>query len=272
MRAQHGTAPPALFLTPRLRPIPSRLRPRTAKETYKSSYAQVKPRANKMEVLGDILQPYKDPVAIITRIVTMSQMFSGAFVCLEIYKQGSTKEMGIMHFLGGLMMGVLNLKFGFILRDDTMIQVNFFGVTLSIIYLIVFYTYSKHKLVENWLKTGAALAVCVGLIVYAEMEDPKLIKNRFGSIISAFVFYLIASPLLNLKYIIKNKSTEGMPFPMILSGTVVTFMWLLYGIILKNKFIVFQNMVAFSSCVFQLALFVVYPSKPKSKAKAKKVN
>ncbi|CAH0718732.1 unnamed protein product, partial [Brenthis ino] len=196
-------------------------------------------------------------------------MFSGAFICLDIYKQGSTKGIGIMPFLGGLIMGVLNLKFGFMLRDDTMIQVNFFGIALSIIYLMVYYTYSKDKFGEVWLKTGTALAVCVGLIAYAEMEDPKLIENRFGSIITAFMFYLIASPLFNLKNIIKNKSTEGMPFPIILSGTVVTFMWLLYGIILKNKFVVLQNVVAFVLCAFQLGLFVVYPSKPKSKAKEK---
>ena len=57
-----------------------------------------------MEALGDVLQPYKEPVAIITRLVTMGQMFSGAFICYDIYKQGSTKGIGIMPFLGGLIM------------------------------------------------------------------------------------------------------------------------------------------------------------------------
>ena len=84
------------------------------------------------------------------------------------------------------------------LRDDTMIQVNFVGISLSIIYMMVYYMYSRDKVNEVWVQTGAALAVCVGLLAYAEMEDPKLIENRFGSIITAFMFYLIASPLLNL--------------------------------------------------------------------------
>ncbi|XP_047528287.1 sugar transporter SWEET1 [Vanessa atalanta] len=228
-----------------------------------------------MEALGDILLPYKEPVALVTRIVTMGQMFSGSFLCYDIYKQGNTKGIPIMPFLGGLIMGILNLKFGFILRDDTMIQVNFFGLSLSILYIMIYYTYATEK-GQVWLQMGIAGAFSAALIGYAEMEDPKLIENRFGSIITVFMFYLIASPLLNLKHIVKNKSTEGMPFPIIFSGTIVTFMWLLYGIILKNKFLVLQNVVAFALCGFQLSLFAIYPSKPKSKdkvkAKAKKTN
>lgn len=104
----------------------------------------------------------------------------------------------ILHLYQFFNRGVLNLKFGFMLRDDTMIQVNFVGISLSIIYMMVYYMYSRDKVNEVWLQTGMAIAVCVALLAYAEMEDPKLIENRFGSIITAFMFYLIASPLLNL--------------------------------------------------------------------------
>ncbi|CAH2086886.1 unnamed protein product [Euphydryas editha] len=168
---------------------------------------------------------------------------------------------------------VLNLKFGFILRDDTVIQVNFFGLALNIIYVMIFYQYSEQK-GQVWKNVGIAGAFGAAIIGYAEMEDPKLVENRLGAIITAFMFFLISSPLFHLKHIIRNKSTEGMPFPIIFSGTIVTFMWLLYGIILKNKFLILQNIVAFILCAFQLGLFVVYPSKPKekSKAKAKKTN
>ncbi|XP_050345207.1 sugar transporter SWEET1 [Nymphalis io] len=228
-----------------------------------------------MEALGDILLPYKEPVALVTRIVTMGQMFSGSFLCYDIYKQGNTNGIPIMPFLGGLIMGLLNLKFGFILRDDTVIQVNFFGLTLSILYIMIYYFYANNK-GQVWMQMGIAGTFSAAMITYAEFEDPKLIENRFGTVITVFMFYLIASPLLNLKHIIRNKSTEGMPFPIICSGTIVTFMWLLYGIILKNKFLVLQNVVAFTLVGFQLSLFAIYPSKPKSKdktkTKAKKTN
>ncbi|XP_023950561.1 sugar transporter SWEET1 [Bicyclus anynana] len=228
-----------------------------------------------MDALSEILTPYKEPVAQVTRFVTIAQMFSGSFICYDIYKQGSTKGVGIMPFVGGLIMSVLNLKFGFILRDDTMIQVNFMGLALNLIYLMVYYTYAGNK-GTVWMQMGLGGAFSAALIAYSEMEDPKLVENRFGIIITAFMFYLIASPLFSLGDIIKNKSTEGMPFPIILSGTVVTFMWFLYGIILKNKFLLLQNAVVFLLCAFQLSLFVIYPSKPKEpkteKIKVKKTN
>ncbi|XP_045785517.1 sugar transporter SWEET1 [Maniola jurtina] len=228
-----------------------------------------------MESISKVLQPYKNEVSQVTRFVTIAQMFSGSFICYDIYKQNSTKGIGIMPFVGGLIMSVLNLKFGFILRDDTMIQVNFMGLALNVIYLVIYYAYARNK-GTVWMQMGLGGAFSAAMIGYAEMEDPKLVENRFGFIITVFMFYLIASPLFGLKDIIKNKSTEGMPFPMIISGTVVTFMWFLYGIILKNKFLVLQNVVVFMLCAFQLSLFVIYPSKPKDakkeKIKVKKTN
>ncbi|CAG4906849.1 sugar transporter SWEET1-like [Colias croceus] len=225
-----------------------------------------------MEALSNALQPYKSIVGTVAAVVTIGQMFSGSFLCYDIYKQKNTKGIGIMPFAGGLIMSVLNLKYGFILRDDTMIQVNFFGLALNIIYLMIFFNYSTQK-GQVWFQIGLSGVISAVLVAYAEYEDPNLVANRFGAIITAFMFYLISSPLLGLKTIIKNKSTAGMPFPIIFSGSIVTFMWLLYGIILNNSILVLQNSVAFALCAAQLSLFVIYPSKPKGeKKKAKKTN
>lgn len=221
-----------------------------------------------MEALADVLQPYKDVVGTIAGIVTIGQMFSGSFICYDIYKQGTTGSTGIMPFAGGLIMGVLNLKYGYLLRDNTMIMVNFIGIAISIIYLMVYFNYAPNKMAV-WAKIGLAGAFSAACIGYSEYENPVYVEQRFGLIITAFMFWLIASPLFGLKEIIKNKSTEGMPFPIILSGTVVTFMWLLYGIILKNNFLVLQNSVAVTLCMAQLILFIIYPSKPKRKPSAK---
>ncbi|XP_050671367.1 sugar transporter SWEET1 [Leptidea sinapis] len=230
-----------------------------------------------METLADLLQPYKSAVGTTAAVVTVGQMFSGTFLCWDIYKQNSTKGIGIMPFVGGLIMSLLNLKFGFVLRDDTMIQVNFFGLALNIVYLMVYFNYSSQK-GRVWTQIGAGGAFSAAVLGYAEYEDPSLVENRLGTIITVFMFYLIASPLFGLRDIIKKQSTEGMPFPMILSGAVVSFMWLLYGIILRNNFLVLQNVVAFVLCAAQLALFVVYPGKraprsqPKSKSKQRKLD
>lgn len=57
-----------------------------------------------LDVLADVLQPYKELVGSIAAIVTVGQMFSGSFICWDIYKQGNTRGIGIMPFLGGVVM------------------------------------------------------------------------------------------------------------------------------------------------------------------------
>lgn len=57
-----------------------------------------------MEVLSNTLQPYKEVVGTVAGVVTIGQMFSGSIMCYDIYKQGTTGSVGIMPFLGGLIM------------------------------------------------------------------------------------------------------------------------------------------------------------------------
>lgn len=49
---------------------------------------------------------------------------------------------------------------------------------------------------------------------------------------------------------------------MILTTTIITFMWLLYGIVTRENFTIFQNGFIFLLYAAQLSLFVIYPSKP----------
>lgn len=57
-----------------------------------------------MDALADVLQPYKELIGSVAAIVTIGQMFSGSFLCWDIYKQGSTRGMTIIPFLGGVVM------------------------------------------------------------------------------------------------------------------------------------------------------------------------
>jgi len=80
-------------------------------------------------------------------------------------------------------------------------------------------------------------------------------------IVTLLLYALIASPMAELGEIIRNKSTEGLPFPIIFMGFAVGLTWLVYGIILNSLFMVMQNLVAVLLSGFQLGLFIVYPSK-----------
>jgi solute carrier family 50 protein (sugar transporter) len=69
---------------------------------------------------------------------------------------------------------------------------------------------------------------------------------------------------------IQNKDASQIPFVLTLMGTLVTFAWLLYAIILMNNFMIVQNVIGFILCFVQLILIFKYPGKPTEATKKKK--
>ncbi|XP_071446567.1 sugar transporter SWEET1 [Hetaerina americana] len=206
-------------------------------------------------------EEYRDIVGTVASITTIGQFFSGIFICRDIARKGNTEDVPITPFLGGVVVGSLNLKYGYLLQDPAMIQVNIFAILLNIAYVFVYYLYtaSKNEVTMQIIKAIGFVALLLG---YAQVESPALIEFRFGVIVTILMMVLLASPLFSLGTVIKTKSTATLPFPLILSGSVVTFLWLLYGIIIENAFLLFQNIMGLTLLLAQLSLFVIYPRTP----------
>ncbi|XP_062549936.1 sugar transporter SWEET1-like [Armigeres subalbatus] len=223
-----------------------------------------------MEALAVALQPHKDIIGLSAAIITVLQFFSGVFVVNDIRRKGSSEGFSAGPFLGGAVFSLLNIQFGQMLQDDAMIKVNMIGLGLNVVYVCAFYWYTvgpaKNKV---WGQIGLAGAIAVGLIAYVQYEDPKVVQFRFGMILTVILLILVGMPLLGLGQILKSKSTEGLPFPIILSGSFVSLAWLLYGIVLRSEFLVAQNAIALALGLVQLSLFVIFPNKSSVKSKKK---
>lgn len=214
------------------------------------------------------LEQYKDLVGSAAAVVTAAQFFSPVFICKKIVNQGSTENVDPTPFVGGLGMGLLMLQQGLLLGDVPMIAVNVLALVLNLCYTAVYYLYTtqKGKLI---LTIGRTLFFALAIIAYANIDsNPDRVDLIYSSIVTVLLLSLIGAPLLEVKQILATKNAEKLPFPLILSGTVVTFLWLLYGIIINNVFMQFQNVVGFALSFVQLGLCLMYPG-PKDKAKKK---
>uniref|UniRef100_A0A182TX56 Sugar transporter SWEET1 n=1 Tax=Anopheles melas TaxID=34690 RepID=A0A182TX56_9DIPT len=201
-----------------------------------------------MESIAVALQPYKDTVGLTAAIVTVVQFFSGVLALNAIRRQGNTRGFSALPFLGGTVFCLLNIQFGQMLRDDGMIRVNFIGLALNLLYVCAFYLYTEGPAkTAVWGQIGLAGALTAGVLSYVQYEDPQLVEFRFGLILTGLLWTL-------------KKSTEGLPFPIIFLGAVVSFAWLLYGIILRSNFLVVQNLIALALSAVQLSLFIIFPS------------
>jgi solute carrier family 50 protein (sugar transporter) len=162
------------------------------------------------------------------------------------------------------------LKYGLLLQDDVMLVVNVTAIVLNAIYCAFYYLYSGDK----WNELFKPLSVSMGLVAvlwgYCAWEDPTLLEFRYGLIVTILMLLLLGNPLLGVREMIQNKDASQIPFVLTLMGTLVTFAWLLYAIILMNNFMIVQNVIGFILCFVQLILIFKYPGKPTEATKKKK--
>ncbi|XP_055371291.1 sugar transporter SWEET1 [Condylostylus longicornis] len=211
--------------------------------------------------IGLSLVPYSNILAKIAGTLTSLQFLSGFFFLNDIRKKNSTIGFPVWPFLGGIVLCAISLKFGVIIRDDAMIKVNFLGFALNIVFMMVFYyfTPNENKL-KLWGQIGLSGLFTAGCFAYADWENPNLVEFRLGMLITIVLVFLVGSPLLSLGDIMKKRSTEGLPFAMIFSGTLVSASWMLYGFSILNDLMVFQNAFLLFLSGIQLSLFAIYPS------------
>lgn len=74
------------------------------------------------------------------------------------------------------------------------------------IYIVVFYFYTPiNEKLSVWFKIGSAGAFASGIIAYTVYEDPELVEQRFGLVLTGLLYALIASPMVELKEVVACK-------------------------------------------------------------------
>lgn len=98
----------------------------------------------------------------------------------------------------------------------------------------------------------------------------ETVQHIVGFFTVATSLAMFGSPLILVKRVIQERNTNLLPLPMIMAGAVTCSLWLTYGILLDDAFIIAPNAANLILSVVQLVLFCVYPrggSTPELKAK-----
>lgn len=90
------------------------------------------------------------------------------------------------------------LQYAIMLEDMAMFQVNTAAIILNLAYAVFYYVYCSQK--WNEILKPAALGVTLVniLLVYINYEDPELVENRYGLIMTILMLLLLGSPLLEV--------------------------------------------------------------------------
>ncbi|XP_049533941.1 sugar transporter SWEET1-like [Anopheles darlingi] len=214
-----------------------------------------------LQPLLTVLDPHRELIGQIAGLLTVLQYLAGCFICADIYRRGSSKGVSPVRFIVGCSLSLLQLQYFLKLQSPTLIGTSICTLTFSVLYSLCYLWYtpveSRGALYKVLLTVGVPTAA---IYAYGCQGDDAVITDRLGLIITVLALMFIALPLTQLGTIIRAKSTAGLPLPAIAASTGASILWLLYGLLIHNSFIVVQKIIALALCTLQLSLFIIYPA------------
>jgi solute carrier family 50 protein (sugar transporter) len=144
-----------------------------------------------------------------------------------------------------------------------LVATNVVGLALSLFYLAVYYHYETNK-GSLRLEILATTLLLAGLVLYpfvatSEGVKEETVQDMVGLVTVAISAVMFGSPLVLVKRVIQERNTELLPLAMIVAGAVNCVMWMAYGLLRRDAFVVVPNAANLLLGVVQLALFCVFP-------------
>ncbi|KAG6972609.1 hypothetical protein JG688_00003903 [Phytophthora aleatoria] len=144
-----------------------------------------------------------------------------------------------------------------------LVATNIVGLVFSLFYLVVYYRHEANKR-SLLLEILATTLVLVGLVLYpfvaaSEGVEEETIHGIVGFVTVAISAVMFGSPLVLVKRVIQERNTELLPLTMIVAGAVNCVLWLAYGLLLEDAFVIVPNAANLLLGIIQLGLFCCFP-------------
>ena len=206
------------------------------------------------------LEDWKEIVGNSATITTIIQFLVGSQVCAVFYKNKTTGDTSGLTFLVGVLMTFAWFSYGRLIGDHSIQLVNMVGLVLQALYCVCFYIFTPDK----W-ETGKRMVITIVLVTLVQLytqyeEDLATAQLRLGLLCSSMAVTYCSAPLASVQHVFATRTTQALPFYLILATVAVTGQWSLYGIIIQDNVVLIPNMLGCAVASFQLALFWLFPA------------
>ncbi|CAL1288320.1 unnamed protein product [Larinioides sclopetarius] len=204
-------------------------------------------------------------VGNIAVVCTIAASFSGIPLILEFFQKKSTANASVLPFLASMTCTSLWLLYCTIMNDPLMQGLNLICSILQTIYVGCFYVNTVHKK-KTLQMVGIAFTFLISTYLYGfHVADISTGSYTLGFLAAVGSILASAAPLASITQVFQTKSSESLPFLIIFSTFVVTFLWFIYGILIENSFVQVPNFISAVISAFQLGLIAVFPKKLQEK-------
>lgn len=189
-------------------------------------------------------------------VFTVGMFSTGLSDLKKMRETKCTDNIQFLPFLTTCLNNLGWLYYGLLKRDQTLVLVNVIGAILQILYIIVFlhYTRQKKPFLSQTLFAGAVLA-CGWFYFSAFLPEGESRLNQLGLTCSAITVSMYLSPLTDLVSIVRSGNVQCLSFPLTVATFLTSTSWVLYGLQLKDYYIVVPNLPGILTSIIRFYLF-----------------
>lgn len=190
-------------------------------------------------------------------IVFTVGMFSTGLTDLKKMRESkSADNIQFLPFLTTCLNNLGWLYYGILKSDQTIILVNFIGALLQILYIVVYFHYTKQKrtVVSQTLAAGAVLS-CGWYYFTAVLPEGDTRLSQLGLTCSVFTVSMYLSPLTDLVEIVRSGNVQCLSFPLTVATFFTSTSWVLYGLQLMDYYIMVPNTPGILTSLIRFYLF-----------------
>ncbi|EGZ13165.1 hypothetical protein PHYSODRAFT_512359 [Phytophthora sojae] len=189
-----------------------------------------------------------------------------------IRRARSTLQFSFAPFFFYFVQSVIYTLYGWTTSNPVVGGTSLLGAVLGSYYVLVFYKYARDRTQATRMLTSAMLVILLlaHQVVTRSPEETQMLTGIPANILSVFT---AASPLLQVKSILRRKDASCLPLGMSAMNVVAGTIWMIYGIMLGDPLVICPNLFALTMGSIQVSLILLYPggkdsgaAEPKAKA------
>lgn len=195
-------------------------------------------------------------------IVFTVGMFSTGLTDLKKMRESkSTDNIQFLPFLTTCLNNLGWMYYGILKRDQTIILVNIIGALLQLLYIIMYFRYTKQKrLVSSQTLAAGVVLICGWLYFTMFLTDGDIRLSQLGLTCSVVTVSMYLSPLTDLVEIVRSGNVQCLSFPLTVATFFTSTSWVFYGLQLSDYYIVVPNTPGIFTSLIRFYLFWKFAS------------
>uniref|UniRef100_A0A3Q3VQW9 Sugar transporter SWEET1 n=1 Tax=Mola mola TaxID=94237 RepID=A0A3Q3VQW9_MOLML len=198
-------------------------------------------------------------------VFTVGMFSTGLSDLKKMRESRSTDNIQFLPFLTTCLNNLGWIYYGVLKEDQTILLVNSIGALLQILYITVYFNYTKLKrLVTSQVFVAGIVLTCGWLYFTMFLPEGESRLSQLGFTCSVVTVSMYLSPLSSLAEMVRSRNVQCLSFPLTVMTLLTSTSWVLYGLEMNDCYIVVPNTPGIITSLIRFYLFWKFGSATES--------